>query len=144
MGDLLLKLEYADSGYNVIAGITNDLSAAGDAWSSVLISAVAPAGAVYAQISIEASNIADGGTIYFDDILLREVTHPDANYFEMSWIIKPDRVYYVDYSDDIMNANAWTPLATNITSLSEQAYTVSDTNLQDRANRFYRVGVDLP
>jgi len=144
VGDLLLKLEYADSGYNVIAGITNDLSAAGDAWSSVLISAEAPAGAVYAQISIEASNIADGGTIYFDDILLREVTHPDANYFEMSWIIKPDRVYYVDYSDDIMNANAWTPLATNITALSEQAYTVSDTNLQGRANRFYRVGVDLP
>jgi uncharacterized repeat protein (TIGR03803 family) len=142
-----LKLVFLDASQSQLAATTNSLTAlSAGTWHEVLISATAPAGAAYAQVIAEATEIENwdsDGTFFVDDMMLQTVTTQDGDTFSLTWTMKTNRIYWVDYSASLVPID-WVSLATNLSVASEQPYTVIDTNVQQIETRKYRVGVRIP
>lgn len=74
----LMKLEFFDSGANLLAAYTNTLSALPDAaWATRSVSGVAPLGSAYAQVVFEGSGFGANGVLGADNFSLTAQVVPE-------------------------------------------------------------------
>ncbi|OQA29541.1 MAG: hypothetical protein BWY59_00223 [Verrucomicrobia bacterium ADurb.Bin345] len=80
----MIKLEFFDSGANLLAAYTNTLSGLTEAtWVTQSVSGTAPAGSTYAQVVFEGSGFGAGGVLAADNFSLVAIPEPSVAFLAL-------------------------------------------------------------